>query len=74
MTPTEKAAELVEKFKPFVSGYVGSSFMTGTEYQDQILCQAKQCALISTEYIVNSYPSHIEYWMQVYSQINLIES
>lgn len=30
--PKEKATELVEKYKDYVHGYVGSSMLTNTEY------------------------------------------
>ncbi|CAB4148912.1 hypothetical protein UFOVP533_33 [uncultured Caudovirales phage] len=55
MTPKEKAEELVDKYKPFVYPYVGSSFLTGDEYPEQILNYAKQCALIAVDEILNDY-------------------
>lgn len=48
-TAKEKAIELVEKFKPFVIGYIGSSYLTGTEYPEQITSEAKKCVLIHIE-------------------------
>lgn len=51
MTPKEKAKELVDRYKNFVHGYVGSSFMTGHEYPEQILNQAKKVARITVEEI-----------------------
>lgn len=63
MTPAqEKAKELVEKYKPYVYPYIGSSFMTGDEFPEQILRYAKQCALISVDgmrEIVSTMPSDI---------------
>jgi hypothetical protein len=47
MTPKEKAQELVNKYKYHVSGYVGSSMLTNHEYPEQILANAKKCALIT---------------------------
>ena len=47
--PDEKAKELVNKFKDFVNGYVGSSMLTNTEYPEAILKNAKECALILCE-------------------------
>lgn len=44
VTAKEKAQELVNQFKDFVHGYVGSSMLTNTEYPDQILSQAKKVA------------------------------
>jgi hypothetical protein len=55
MTPQEKAEELVDKYKPFVYPYVGSSYLTGDEYPEQILNYAKQCALIAVDEINNDY-------------------
>ena len=52
MTPKEKANELVEKYKPYVHGYVGSSMLTNYEYPEQILSQAKKAALIAVNEIL----------------------
>jgi len=49
MTPKEKAIELVEKYKDYVHGYVGSSILTNYEYPSQILAQAKKVALITVD-------------------------
>jgi hypothetical protein len=54
MDAREKAKELVEEYKPIVNGYVGSSMLTNTEYPETILRNAKQCALIAAEEIINS--------------------
>ena len=56
MTPKEKAEELVKKYEDYVCGYVGSSMLTNTEYPEQILKQAKQCALIAVDEIIESEP------------------
>lgn len=72
MTPKEQAQELIDKFasiKPIkMSDY--SSIMYPT---------AKQCALITVQYIINANPhsnpfntevqSTIEYWLQVKEEI-----
>lgn len=42
--------ELIEKFKDYVHGYVGSSMLTNTEYPEQIVKQANACADIAQEY------------------------
>ena len=51
MTPKEKAQELIKKYEPYVYPYVGSSYMTGDEYPEQILKYAKICALIAVDEI-----------------------
>ena len=45
--------ELVNKFKPLVHGYVGSSMLTNTEYPEQIEKSANECADICEEYAQN---------------------
>ena len=52
MTPNEKAVELVEKYKDYVHGYVGSSMLTNYEYPEQILLQAKKVAVITVDEIL----------------------
>ena len=39
-SPKEFAEELMQTFRPYVNGYVGSSFLTNFEYPDQIEKQA----------------------------------
>lgn len=56
MTPKEKAKELVDKFKDYVHGYIGSSMLTNHEYPEQILAQAKKVAIISVDVILKSEP------------------
>jgi hypothetical protein len=52
MSPKEKANQLVEKFKDYVHGYVGSSMLSNTEYPEQILSQAKKVATIVVDEIL----------------------
>lgn len=52
MSEKEKAQELVEKFKDFVHGFVGSSMLTNTEYPEQILSQAKKVATMVVDEIL----------------------
>lgn len=54
ITPKEKAKELVEKFKDYVHGYVGGSMLSNYEYPERILSQAKECALITVEGILDT--------------------
>ena len=75
-TPKEKAAELVEMFKDFVHGYVGGSMLSCYEYPDQILAQAKKCAIIVTDEILSVWGinkiANI-YWNEVKSEIQKIK-
>jgi len=52
MKPKEKAQQLVENFKDYVHGYVGSSMLTNYEYPEQILAQAKKVAEITVYEII----------------------
>ena len=45
-TPNEFAEELMNSFRPYVHGYVGSSFLSGFEYPAQIEKQANKVSLI----------------------------
>jgi len=78
MTAKEKADQLIEKYKNYVHGYVGSSMLTNTEYPDQILAQAKKVATITVEEIINETVSEytndenhdrLEYWNEVVCEI-----
>lgn len=80
MTPKEKANQLVEKYKDYVHGYVGSSMLTNHEYPEQILSQAKKAATIAVDEIFNVYkklsedddimfPNEINYWEAVKAEI-----
>lgn len=87
MSEAEKAQELVEKFKEFVHGYVGSSMLTNTEYPEQILSQAKKVATIVVDEILQEvhYGKKLDwirerkggeeftpYWQKVKSEIQNI--
>ena len=81
MSPQEKAQELVDKFKDYVHGYVGSSMLTNYEYPEQILSQAKKASLIAVEeaekseynvltkfgFVTENYKS--DYWQLVKDEI-----
>ena len=84
MSEKEKAQELVEKFKDFVHGYVGSSMLTNTEYPELILSQAKKVATIVVDEILQEIrygqkldwiqerkegQEYIVYWTKVKSEI-----
>jgi len=78
ITPIEKAEELVNKYKNYVHGYVGSSMLTNYEYPDQILSQAKKCATICVDEIILNYVTYglqtgIYYWEEVREEIKNYE-
>jgi hypothetical protein len=72
MEAKDKAKELVEKFKPYMYPYVGSSYLTGDEFPEQILRYAKQCALIAVDEILQTnlldHQTH-DYWHKVKPEI-----
>jgi hypothetical protein len=76
MKPKEKAEELVNKYKPYVYPYVGSSYLTGDEYPEQILSYAKKCASIAVDEILSLFVHECAdtiYWTEVKQEIeNLI--
>lgn len=45
--------KLIQKFKSYVNGYVGSSMLTNTEYPETILENAKKCANICNEHTIS---------------------
>ena len=77
MTAKEKAQELVDKYKGYVNGYIGSSMLTNTEYTEQILSMAKNCVLIAIEEIETAIDWHVfefpnaeyNYWEEVKQEI-----
>ncbi len=84
MSAKEKAEELVNKFKYYVHGYVGSSMLTNHEYPEQILSQAKKASLIVVDEILKAFDTEwakldfwadelgdtIKFWLEVKSEIN----
>ena len=84
MSEKEKAQELVDKFKDYVHGYIGSSMLTNTEYPEQILSQAKKVATMVVDEILletrqgqkldwiherNEGQEYIVYWVKVKAEI-----
>lgn len=84
MTEKEKAQELVEKFKYFVHGYIGSSMLTNYEFPEQILSKAKKVATIVVDEILQEVShgrkldwiherkegqEYITYWVRVKDEI-----
>lgn len=88
MTAKEKANELVEKFKGFVNGYIGSSMLTNDEYPERILTKAKKIAIIVVDEILQEVhygqrcdwikerqggEEFTSYWKSVKQEIELLE-
>lgn len=81
MKPKDKAAELVEKFKPFVYCYSGSGMLTNTADDNVIKRISKECAIICVDEIdrifVKTTPEdnpyeylfQLEYWQEVKKEI-----
>ena len=73
----EKAIELVEKFTPLVEYW--DFFNCELRINEDILSDAKQCALIAADEIINSNPhsnpfntnvfSTMEFWQEVKTEI-----
>jgi len=71
MTTSEKAKELVEKFKDFAHGYNKKG------YEGQLILNQKSCALICVDEIQKALEGHDDtaydgygYWEQVKKEIN----
>ena len=72
MTPKEKAKELIDKYKKQLD--------TATPTLYRPIYQAKQCALIAVDEILNlmiktfkwdiNYNGNIDYWQEVKTEIN----
>lgn len=61
-TTKEYAQDLINMFKPYVHGYVGSSMLTNYEYPDQIDKQARRCALLSLNNTIDNLKKLNEKW------------
>jgi len=75
MTPKEKAKDIVNKFNPFVYCYIGSSMLTNDASDVAIRMNAKQCALIAVDEIINYLLLNkingtlMTYWQEVKQEI-----
>lgn len=58
MTPKEKAKDLIDKFYPYSCGFIGSSFLTNTEYPEQKLKEYKEMALICVDELMKHEASY----------------
>lgn len=57
MTAKEKAEELVNKFKPHVYPFLGSSFLTGDDSPEVIMMNAKKCAHFVADQVLLENPT-----------------
>ena len=70
MTPKEKAKELVERFREY-SHTEFISYRGGYQLDTQIQ-NAKQCALIAVDEILNIGCIEVPYWLQVKAEIEAL--
>ena len=57
MTPKEKARELYDKMDWFTHGYVGSSMLSNTEFDDEKIKRTKSAAIIIVDEILKANPT-----------------
>lgn len=79
LTPAEvKANEILESFKPLVYCYMGSGMLSDDYDENVALSNAKQCALIHVDGIIETlnefkasmfYKKEIEKWQEVRNAI-----
>lgn len=71
MTPKEKAQELINIFKNYVHGYVGSSMLDNYEYPERILSQAKEISLIAVDELIADCDKDVrlKFWNDVRSEL-----
>lgn len=68
MDAKDKALQLIQKSKPYVNGYIGSSFLTGTEYPEAITDNARKVALLIAEEVKRTIDSDLSLDDSVYEQ------
>jgi hypothetical protein len=56
MTPKEKSEELIERFRPQCYCFLGSGMLTNTYDERVSTMNAKQCALIAVDQVLESIP------------------
>jgi hypothetical protein len=80
MTPKEKAEQLISNFSPYVYCYMGSGMLTNTCDDEAIKMNAKQCALIAVDEILEEFDhlawddetygnTKMKYWQEVKQEI-----
>jgi hypothetical protein len=72
MTPQEKAKELIDKFSPLVTTW--DCYWDSPAHPDDILFDAKKCAMIAVDELVNhcaQVEPHlgVDYWLEVKQEI-----
>lgn len=76
MESKEKAEELVNKFKPYMYPFgAGSAYLTGDIEGNNVVKDAKECALICVDEIIKEIKDEwtlraIHYWDEVKEEIN----
>ena len=71
MTPKQKADELIEKFSPHCYCFLGSGMLTNTPNNKVQFVNAKQCAIIAVDEIIESKPicNSLIWWQEVKSEL-----
>ena len=54
MNPQQKAQQLIEKYKPYVYCFMGSDMLVNQESESVILSNAKKCALMAVDEIIEA--------------------
>ena len=73
MTPTQKSNEIIENFKPYMYCYLGSGMLSNSYDKDIELNNAKRCALLMVNQIIeldDFSTEGREYWQAVKIEIN----
>lgn len=77
MSPKEKAKELYRKMDEYTHGYVGSSMLSNTEFDEEKIKRTKKAALIIATELAdecNKYfeaisQNRVNYWVAVKAEI-----
>jgi hypothetical protein len=84
MTPKEKARELYNKMDQVTHGYVGSSMLSNTEFDEVKIGSTKAAAMVIVDELIRQTPSvyvtkddkvdsgHSQYWEWVKQEIKWI--
>lgn len=74
MTERETAQQLVDKYRPMMYCFVGSEMLTNTFNEPEQIRNAKQCALIAVDLILDeARPDRgFVYWQDVKKEIELL--
>lgn len=76
MTAQEKAQELLEQFSGYTHGYIGSSMLTNTHFEEAHVIRTKELAEISVRLVLSVIPMYTgelnpqwQYWNDVLEEI-----